>query len=106
MTFSLNNADLVGAVAAACTTGAFVPQVVRVWRLKSAGEISLTTFSAFAFGTLVWLVYGLLIDSVPVILANAVTLVLSLTIVFLKLNYDRAARRPTPDRSGGSDRST
>lgn len=84
---------LVGSIAAVCTTGAFVPQAVRVWRLKSAGEISLTTFLVFAFGTAVWLVYGLFIDSIPVILANAVTLVLALTIVFLKLNYDRMARR-------------
>jgi len=84
---------LIGSVAAVFTTGAFVPQVLRVWRLKSAGEISLTTFLVFALGTSVWLVYGFLIDSVPVILANAVTLVLALSIVVLKLNYDRAERR-------------
>jgi len=84
---------LIGSIAAVCTTGAFVPQVVRVWRLKSAGEISLTTFSVFAVGTGVWLVYGLFIGSIPVILANAVTLLLALTIVALKLRFDRAARR-------------
>lgn len=84
---------LVGSVAAVCTTGAFVPQVVRVWRLRSAEEISLTTFSVFAFGTLAWLIYGLLIRSLPVVLANAVTFVLSLAIVSLKLNYDRLARQ-------------
>jgi len=84
---------LIGSVAAVCTTGAFVPQVVRVWRLKSAQEISLATFSAFAVGTFVWLVYGLVIGSLPVILANAVTLVLALTIVLLKLNYDRSRAR-------------
>jgi len=84
---------LIGSVAAVCTTGAFVPQVVRVWRLKSAGEISLTTFLVFALGTFVWLIYGLLLDSIPIVLANAITLVLALTIVFLKLNYDRVERR-------------
>jgi len=103
MSLPLDTPTLVGSVAAVCTTGAFVPQVVRVWRLKSAGEISLTTFSVFAFGTLVWLVYGLLIGSVPVILANAVTLVLALTIVLLKLNYDRSEGRPPADRSQGPD---
>jgi len=87
---------LVGSVAAVCTTGAFVPQVVRVWRLKSAGEISLTTFSVFALGTLVWLIYGLLIGSIPVVLANGVTLVLALTIVMLKVTYDRNERREPP----------
>lgn len=90
---SLSTAVLVGSVAAVCTTGAFVPQVVRVWRLKAADEISLATFSLFAAGTSVWLAYGLLIDSFPVIAANVVTLVLALAIVSLKLRYDRGSRR-------------
>jgi len=85
---------LIGSIAAVCTTGAFVPQVIRVWRLKSAKEISLTTFVAFSLGTFVWLIYGLLIDSVPVILANAATLALSLAMVAMKLNYDRATLNP------------
>jgi len=80
---------LVGSVAAACTTGAFIPQVLRVWRLRSAREVSLTTFSVFAGGTAAWLIYGLLIVSVPVILANAVTCLLSLTMVGMKLAYGR-----------------
>jgi MtN3 and saliva related transmembrane protein len=84
---------LVGSVAAVCTTGAFVPQVARVWRLRSAKEISLTTFIAFSVGTFTWLVYGLLIGSVPVIIANAATLILSLTMVSMKLNYDRVTRQ-------------
>ncbi|HTT44987.1 MAG TPA: SemiSWEET transporter [Thermoplasmata archaeon] len=87
-------ATLVGYVAAICTTGAFVPQVLRVWRLQSAQDISLTTFLVFSLGTVVWLVYGLLIDSLPVILANGVTLALALTIVALKLNFDRKVHRP------------
>ena len=84
---------LIGSVGAVCTTGAFVPQVVRVWRLKRADEISLATFLAFAVGTSVWLVYGFLIDSIPVIVANGATLVLALTIVVLKLSYDRTRAR-------------
>lgn len=93
-------ATLVGAVAAVCTTGAFIPQVARVWRLRSASEISLATFLLFAVGTFVWLFYGLLIDSLPVILANAVTFVLAVSIVVLKLTYDRAGRRTSADLSG------
>jgi MtN3 and saliva related transmembrane protein len=104
MAFPLDTPTLVGFVAAVCTTGAFVPQVVRVWRLKSAGEISLTTFSVFAFGTFVWLIYGWLIGSVPVILANAVTLVLALTIVLLKLNYDRAGPGSSAESPPGRGR--
>jgi len=84
---------LIGSVAAFCTTVAFVPQVVRVWRLGSAEDISLTTFSVFSLGMAVWMVYGFLIDSLPVILANGITLVLALMIVALKLHYDRLRRR-------------
>lgn len=93
MVLSLSVATLVGSVAAFFTTAAFVPQVVRVWRLRSAEDISLTTFLVFSVGMAVWLVYGLLIDSIPVILANGATLVLALTIVALKLNFDRRAQR-------------
>jgi MtN3 and saliva related transmembrane protein len=56
-------AEPIGSIAAVCTISAFVPQVRRLWRLKSAEEISLTTFPVFALGTFVWLVYGLFIDS-------------------------------------------
>jgi MtN3 and saliva related transmembrane protein len=84
---------LVGSIAALCTTAAFVPQVIRVVRLRSAEEISLTTFLVFSLGMAVWAAYGFLINSVPVILANIVTLALALTIVGLKLRYDWASRR-------------
>lgn len=88
---------VVGSIAAICTTGAFVPQALRVWHLKSAKEISLATFLVFSVGTFFWLIYGLWIGSLPVIAANGVTLALSLTMVTLKLNYDRATRPRTPE---------
>ena len=79
----------IGLLAAVCTTVAFVPQLIRVWRLHSARDISLTMFLIFSLGTLLWLLYGIFIHSLPVILANAVTLALSLAILALKLKYDR-----------------
>ncbi len=90
----------VGMVAALCTTISFVPQLARVWRLKSARDISLQMFLLFSFGVALWLLYGLEIHSLPVILSNAVTLLLSLAILALKLRYDRQAlvqdRQPAP----------
>ena len=82
---------VVGSVAAICTTAAFVPQVVRVIRLRSAQDISLATFLVFSVGMAIWAVYGFLIDSIPVILANTVTLMLALTIVVLKVSYARSS---------------
>jgi MtN3 and saliva related transmembrane protein len=79
----------IGLAAAVCTTISFVPQLIRVWRLRSAREISLTMFLVFSLGTFLWLLYGILIRAVPVILANAVTLALSLAILALSLKFDR-----------------
>ncbi len=80
--------EFVGFLAAFCTTVAFVPQLVRVVRLRSARDISLPTFLLFSVGVFLWLIYGLRIDSNPVILSNAFTLILSVSILILKLRYD------------------
>jgi MtN3 and saliva related transmembrane protein len=80
-----------GFVAAFCTTAAFVPQLVRVLRLRSARDISLPTFLLFSVGVFLWLLYGLDTGSKPVIASNCVTLVLSVSILVLKLRYDRKA---------------
>jgi MtN3 and saliva related transmembrane protein len=81
--------NLIGLLAAACTTISFVPQLVRVWQLRSAREISLIMFSVFSCGVFLWLLYGILVRSVPIILANAISLALSLGILALKLRFDR-----------------
>ena len=80
-----------GFAAAFCTTAAFVPQLVRVLRFRSARDISMPTFLLFSVGVFLWLLYGLYTGSRPVIASNIVTLVLSLSILFLKLRYDRNA---------------
>jgi len=82
-----------GFLAAFCTTTAFVPQLVRVLRLKSAREISLKTFLLFSVGVFLWLVYGIYTGSKPVIASNVVTLGLSLSILYFKLKFDRTATK-------------
>lgn len=79
--------DLLGLVAGVFTTTAFFPQVVKTWRSKSAGDISLGMFSIFSAGLLLWLAYGVVIGSVPVIVSNAITFVLAATILVFKLRY-------------------
>jgi MtN3 and saliva related transmembrane protein len=85
--------EYLGFAAAFCTTAAFVPQLMRVIRLRSARDISLPTFLLFSVGVFLWLLYGLYIDSKPVIASNSVTLVLSVSILVLKIRYDRNAMR-------------
>ena len=83
--------DDLGYAAALLTTAAYVPQLVRVLRLRSARDISLPTFLMFALGVFFWLLYGLYTGSRPIIASNSVTLVLAVSIVVLKLRYDRNA---------------
>lgn len=86
----------IGTTAACCTTASFLPQLIHVWRRKSARDISLAMFLLFVFGTACWLTYGLGIGSVQVATANAITLALSFAILVLKLYYDR---RPEADKT-------
>ena len=77
--------------AAFCTTTAFIPQLMRVLKHKSARDISLPTFLLFSVGVFLWLLYGLYAGSKPVIASNGLTLILSVAILILKLRYDRRA---------------
>ena len=81
--------DVLGMAAATLTTGCFVPQVVRLWRTRNAEGISLVTFAVFSAGVALWLGYGLILGSWPIILSNAVTLVLAFAIVVLTLRFRR-----------------
>ena len=83
----MNGTEILGLVAGLFTTIAFVPQVIKIWKSKHANDISLAMFSLFSSGVALWIVYGLIIGSLPVILSNAVTLVLALAILFLKLYF-------------------
>ena len=77
----------IGFFAALCTTIAFLPQVIKVYQTKSTKDISLLMFLIFTIGVFSWLIYGLIINDYPVILANAITLILSLFILLYKIKY-------------------
>ncbi len=95
MTLPKATIDAIGYMAATMTTVSFLPQLIRVVKLRSARDISLTMFLVFSTGTFFWLMYGLLSHSAPVWIANAVTFVLSMSILILKLRFDRNALRET-----------
>lgn len=85
----MSGLDLLGYVAGALTTAAFVPQLVKTWRSRSAGDLSYGMMAVFSTGVALWLAYGIVLESWPVILANAVTLVLSLAILALRIRFER-----------------
>ena len=79
--------ELIGYLAATLTTAAFLPQVMQVWQSKSTKDLALPTLLSFIAGVSMWLVYGLLLNSAPIIVANAITLLLNLVILRFKLKY-------------------
>ena len=79
--------NVLGFIAGVLTTAAFVPQVLKIWRTRSARDISLGMYTAFTSGVVLWLVYGLALGSLPIIVANVFTLVLSLAVLVMKLRY-------------------
>jgi len=81
-------ASMIGFIAATLTTLAFVPQVIMVWRTRSAKDVSLGMYAMFTTGVAAWLIYGILIGSLPVILANAITLLLAAAVIVMKLRFD------------------
>lgn len=88
----MNLQDLLGLVAAVLTTGSFVPQALLTLRTRDVSGISLGMYSAFTAGVALWLGYGLMLRDWPIVLANAVTLVLAATILVTKVVVDRRQR--------------
>ena len=80
--------SLIGFIAATLTTIAFLPQVIKVWKSRSARDISLGMYFLFSTGVLLWLVYGIMLAAWPIIVANLITLLLALLIVGMKLKFD------------------
>ncbi|MBQ4819747.1 SemiSWEET transporter [Aquimarina sp. MMG016] len=79
--------EILGLVAATLTTAAFLPQVYKTWKLKSADSLSLSMLLIFVSGVLCWLIYGFLIDSLPIILANLVTAISGFLLLYFKYRY-------------------
>ena len=83
----MHGTELLGLIAGLFTTIAFVPQVVKIWKSKHAQDVSLAMFAIFNTGVALWIVYGFIIGSLPVILANSVTFALALAVLILKLYF-------------------
>ncbi|SCB44516.1 MULTISPECIES: SemiSWEET transporter [Bradyrhizobium] len=78
---------LIGFAAATCTTVAYAPQAIKVWKTRSTGDISLGMFLVMVLGLALWLIYGLLSGDAPLIASNAVTMLLAGGILVMKLRY-------------------
>lgn len=77
--------NIIGFIAAFLTTIAFIPQAYHSWKTRDLSGISLPMYSLFTTGVALWFIYGLFIHSMPVIVANAITLVFSGIVLILKI---------------------
>ncbi len=83
----MNPIQMLGLSAGALTTLAFLPQVIKTWKSRSAKDLSLGMFLLFCLGVAMWLAYGILVNDIPVIAANLLTLLLASTLLFFKLTF-------------------
>ena len=88
---SLGLASLIGLIAGSLSTYSFVPQVVKCWRTGDTEAISFRMFAVRAFGLLLWTFYGFTVGSLPVLIFSALSLVLSSSMVIMKVRGARAS---------------
>lgn len=79
--------DLIGSLAASLTTTAFIPQVWQIWRTRHTKDISLGMYIAFTCGVALWLLYGVLLGSWPIIIANSITVCLAGAVLVMKIRF-------------------
>ena len=84
-----NYIDLFGFFAALLTTIAFLPQLYKTWKTKSADDVSLIMLILFITGLIFWIIYGLKIHSIPILVANIVTFIFNFSILILKISYKK-----------------
>ncbi len=83
------NAETLGLMAGTLTTASFIPQVWKIWKTRSARDLSWGMVAVFTVGTFLWLLYGINVGSTSIMTANAITFGLSLAICIMKLRFER-----------------
>ena len=83
----MNYVTWIGLGAAACTTFAYLPQVLKSWKTKHTADLSLMMYSLMTTGMLLWLIYGIFRKDIALISANSLSLLLSGSVLYLKLRY-------------------
>ena len=83
------NVEIFGYIAAILTTAAFLPQLIKTLKTQRADDVSLITLVMFIIGVLSWIIYGYKISSIPILIANLITLILNLLILISKLYFSK-----------------
>jgi MtN3 and saliva related transmembrane protein len=83
----MDNIEYIGFIAGFCTTIAFIPQLINIINTRSTKDISLLMYIIFCTGLVLWIIYGCLNYSYPIIIANTITLLLAVIIITMKLKW-------------------
>jgi MtN3 and saliva related transmembrane protein len=83
------NQETLGLIAGTFTTASFIPQVWKIWKTRSARDLSWLMLAVFSAGTFLWLLYGIAAGSMSIIVANTITFPLSLLMCGMKLRFDK-----------------
>ena len=86
---NLNYIEFFGFLAALLTTIAFLPQLYKTWKTRSADDVSLIMLILFIIGLICWIIYGLKINSLPILVANIITFIFNFSILILKITYSK-----------------
>lgn len=79
--------NILGILAATFTTGAFLPQVIKTWKSGSAADLSFWMFAIMITGVVLWLAYGIIKEDLPIILANTITFLLIVILMYFKFTF-------------------
>lgn len=85
----INNIEIIGLIAATLTTAAFLPQVYQTWKTKDVSGLSLPMLAMFFAGVSLWFVYGIYKDSISLLLANGITVISILVLIYFKLTFKK-----------------
>lgn len=91
--------EILGYISATLTTIAFLPQIIKTVKTKSAKDVSMGMFVLFTTGVFLWVIYGILTNTMPVLIANAVIFCLALTQIILKIKYDKQEKNSSSNIS-------
>ena len=87
LNFSMTALDILGMTAGCISSITFLPQVIKTWKTKSAEDISLLMFTFATISVIMWLVYGIILQNVPIIFTNSMVLFFSLVMLYFKFKY-------------------
>jgi MtN3 and saliva related transmembrane protein len=89
----MTETDILGMTAGCISSITFLPQVIKTWKTKSAADISLLMFTFATVSVIMWLVYGIILQNIPIIFTNSMVLLFSLIMLYFKFRYSGRQER-------------